>query len=116
MDAQDSARAANSRVVFIRSERSVSRSVPARGRGRRFGYEWVSFHRRILERRLSRVRARSASTGSMERRSEEHTSELQSRLHLVCRLLLEKKKKTYKTFNSSFHRTISKPLPDHFVT
>src|SRR2546422_6981588 len=29
------------------------------------------------------------------RRSEEHTSELQSRLHLVCRLLLEKKKKTY---------------------
>src|SRR2546429_3447484 len=28
-------------------------------------------------------------------RSEEHTSELQSRLHLVCRLLLEKKKKKY---------------------
>src|SRR2546429_6844178 len=28
------------------------------------------------------------------RRSEEHTSELQSRLHLVCRLLLEKKKRT----------------------
>src|SRR2546422_7267638 len=31
------------------------------------------------------------------RRSEEHTSELQSRLHLVCRLLLEKKKKRYIT-------------------
>src|SRR2546422_2040696 len=29
-------------------------------------------------------------------RSEEHTSELQSRLHLVCRLLLEKKKKKIK--------------------
>src|SRR5256884_39768 len=29
-----------------------------------------------------------------DRRSEEHTSELQSRLHLVCRLLLEKKKTT----------------------
>ena len=29
-------------------------------------------------------------------RSEEHTSELQSRLHLVCRLLLEKKKKENK--------------------
>src|SRR2546429_3632046 len=28
-------------------------------------------------------------------RSEEHTSELQSRLHLVCRLLLEKKKKSH---------------------
>src|SRR5687768_17731402 len=31
--------------------------------------------------------------GDGEERSEEHTSELQSRLHLVCRLLLEKKKK-----------------------
>src|SRR2546422_3151013 len=30
-------------------------------------------------------------------RSEEHTSELQSRLHLVCRLLLEKKKKHSKS-------------------
>src|SRR2546422_6682076 len=29
---------------------------------------------------------------SRQERSEEHTSELQSRLHLVCRLLLEKKK------------------------
>src|SRR5687768_18221199 len=29
----------------------------------------------------------------LKARSEEHTSELQSRLHLVCRLLLEKKKK-----------------------
>src|SRR2546422_5605484 len=33
---------------------------------------------------------------SPEDRSEEHTSELQSRLHLVCRLLLEKKKKKKK--------------------
>src|SRR5438876_7510016 len=32
-----------------------------------------------------------------EQRSEEHTSELQSPVHLVCRLLLEKKKKTAKT-------------------
>src|SRR2546422_7526327 len=31
--------------------------------------------------------------GFVEHRSEEHTSELQSRLHLVCRLLLEKKKR-----------------------
>src|SRR2546422_1359558 len=33
--------------------------------------------------------------GRLRDRSEEHTSELQSRLHLVCRLLLEKKKKTH---------------------
>src|SRR2546422_4734187 len=41
--------------------------------------------------------ARSRVTRSIKSpsnaRSEEHTSELQSRLHLVCRLLLEKKKK-----------------------
>src|SRR6266550_9617992 len=38
------------------------------------------------------VPARQAA-GRATGRSEEHTSELQSRLHLVCRLLLEKKKK-----------------------
>src|SRR2546422_7425642 len=38
---------------------------------------------------------RNHSDGTLvQSRSEEHTSELQSRLHLVCRLLLEKKKKT----------------------
>src|SRR2546429_5560200 len=43
----------------------------------------------------SRIRggpATAASAGTATR-SEEHTSELQSRLHLVCRLLLEKKKR-----------------------
>src|SRR2546422_7464785 len=35
---------------------------------------------------------RPAPAGGAARRSEEHTSELQSRLHLVCRPLLEKKK------------------------
>src|SRR2546422_5953202 len=37
---------------------------------------------------------------SFARRSEEHTSELQSRLHLVCRLLLEKKKKNNRETDS----------------
>src|SRR2546429_6746860 len=36
--------------------------------------------------------ARRTTTPRSRERSEEHTSELQSRLHLVCRLLLEKKK------------------------
>src|SRR3989442_3296778 len=35
------------------------------------------------------------------RRSEEHTSELQSRPHLVCRLLLEKKKNNYYLLNDN---------------
>src|SRR2546422_4826332 len=43
-----------------------------------------------LEKHAEEVYLRS---GSKLPRSEEHTSELQSRLHLVCRLLLEKKKK-----------------------
>src|SRR5205809_3966142 len=37
-------------------------------------------------------------------RSEEHTSELQSRLHLVCRLLLEKKKKKIKKKKNIKHK------------
>src|SRR5438309_9222568 len=41
--------------------------------------------------------ARKARTSSYSAsRSEEHTSELQSQFHLVCRLLLEKKKKNIK--------------------
>src|SRR2546422_6675210 len=37
-------------------------------------------------------------------RSEEHTSELQSRLHLVCRLLLEKKK------NTNYEETVARAV------
>src|SRR2546429_6303374 len=40
-----------------------------------------------------RAGRRAAPAPAAGGRSEEHTSELQSRLHLVCRLLLEKKKK-----------------------
>src|SRR2546422_1470179 len=41
---------------------------------------------------VSRLETASRTTTCRRTRSEEHTSELQSRLHLVCRLLLEKKK------------------------
>src|SRR5687768_17839778 len=51
-------------------------------RSRRRSSRWPS-PRRILPPR----------TIAPRKRSEEHTSELQSRLHLVCRLLLEKKKR-----------------------
>src|SRR3712207_8650346 len=43
--------------------------------------------------RSSRRSRRSGGCGARAARSEEHTSELQSRQYLVCRLLLEKKKK-----------------------
>src|SRR2546422_3080985 len=42
-----------------------------------------------------------AEQDSARYRSEEHTSELQSRLHLVCRLLLEKKKKNKNRIHDS---------------
>src|SRR2546429_4650953 len=46
----------------------------------------------------------SSAITSSSIRSEEHTSELQSRLHLVCRLLLEKKKKQPHTLrNIMYH-------------
>src|SRR5260370_26377627 len=51
-------------------------------------------HRNVLSQRQSGKRRRQRID---LRRSEEHTSELQSHLNLVCRLLLEKKKKIKKT-------------------
>src|SRR3989442_7957231 len=51
--------------------------------------------------RLAVIHAQPAPICDAPSRSEEHTSELQSRPHLVCRLLLEKKKK--KTVSSTFY-------------
>src|SRR6266702_8995253 len=48
---------------------------------------------------------RGPAAGVALRRSEEHTSELQSRGHLVCRLLLEKKKKKKNTYISRKKKT-----------
>src|SRR2546422_6554359 len=51
---------------------------------------------KLLIEHFARERRQLRAKCSMRslQRSEEHTSELQSRLHLVCRLLLEKKKKS----------------------
>src|SRR5690348_17426434 len=46
-----------------------------------------------VEQLRSKVDAMHLGEASIQERSEEHTSELQSPVHLVCRLLLEKKKK-----------------------
>src|SRR5438105_10097543 len=51
--------------------------------------------------------ARAASSwpcSTWSKRSEEHTSELQSRVDLVCRLLLEKKKKKEKKRAEKYHK------------
>src|SRR2546422_6369126 len=57
---------------------------------------WPSFRILALGYRVSK-------TVKCSTRSEEHTSELQSRLHLVCRLLLEKKKKNTHTDTGQTH-------------
>src|SRR2546422_8355622 len=54
-------------------------------------------HGNILDVKRGVVAGAVAASRVDKLRSEEHTSELQSRLHLVCRLLLEKKKKKMKT-------------------
>src|SRR2546422_7941140 len=52
------------------------------------------------------------STAEDSQRSEEHTSELQSRLHLVCRLLLEKKKKDRHTVTSAREEPTRRKRPE----
>src|SRR5258707_8528566 len=84
-------------TTLFRSYRDQSRAIGGRHRYR--------VQKRILGRRQpTRDRrgeptldqsAIQTRTGRAWARSEEHTSELQSRQYLVCRLLLEKKKKKY---------------------
>src|SRR5438874_3316539 len=59
------------------------------------GYDLLEFAEQKLTAEANASEARPAPAGSphlLRQRSEEHTSELQSRRELVCRLLLEKKK------------------------
>src|SRR2546429_6526478 len=55
----------------------------------------------------------AAPSGAVAR-SEEHTSELQSRLHLVCRLLLEKKK-TLRSISRPFYRIYTRSQQEHTI-
>src|SRR2546425_5363866 len=90
--------------------RTCRRSVPGTRRNRwsrtACAYRWRAQPRRTLAARPARVESRedpphrrrpSEVPSTVGRRSEEHTSELQSLAYLVCRLLLEKKKKKKRT-------------------
>src|SRR2546422_3886967 len=67
-------------------------------------FPYTTLFRSPGERSRDRVHREPQRHGA-EQRSEEHTSELQSRLHLVCRLLLEKKKK--KTYIDTMSQNIT---------
>src|SRR3712207_8371778 len=69
--------------------RSLLRDLAQRGVARRLE---VELELRDLLGGLARLEHRSEALRDLLGRSEEHTSELQSRQYLVCRLLLEKKK------------------------
>src|SRR2546422_6535842 len=81
-----------------------ARATPAQEQQLRAAIKWTASSPSFATACVQVVsRKHTSSAGVQERfpggivqkssRSEEHTSELQSRLHLVCRLLLEKKKK-----------------------
>src|SRR5689334_23531620 len=76
--------------------RSRSADTPASSAFRIIRFAWIAATRLILWLYVY------ASSSVATRRSEEHTSELQSQFHLVCRLLLEKKK-NYKHLQNPFH-------------
>src|SRR5437773_8683133 len=67
--------------------------------------EFLFFHQRFAEPHVNAAFDLAAHQSRVERaRSEEHTSELQSHHDLVCRLLLEKKKKQHKIPTTSSHK------------
>src|SRR5205809_4234508 len=70
---------------------TLFRSVTVRARQEFQGAPQRAAKAETVEDRLRYALASPFAKAYRRRRSEEHTSELQSRLHLVCRLLLEKK-------------------------
>src|SRR5437899_9494989 len=80
-------------VIILTAHGTIPEAVAATRRGV-FGFQSKPFDGKHL---LDQVeQALRLSGAGQAQRSEEHTSELQSLRHLVCRLLLEKKKKKNK--------------------
>src|SRR5690348_17415317 len=76
-------------TTLFRSARACAGLRPAFAVGH--GHRWQ--HRDVAAARRRAARRRDDRLRRPGDRSEEHTSELQSPVHLVCRLLLEKKKR-----------------------
>src|SRR5258708_8820361 len=89
-------------TTLFRSERAGSSRHPRRCAGKCV-YE--------LHARIPDVQSPQLATD----RSEEHTSELQSPDHLVCRLLLEKKKRPSTRYRTNSHDTLTRPTTQYAI-
>src|SRR2546427_4477906 len=86
-------------TTLFRSQRGRRQARPSEHARSRKEQRLVESHR---GRRLHGPRC---GAGRLHRRSEEHTSELQSQSNLVCRLLLEKKKKRVESKRTAVQRS-----------
>src|SRR5256886_9027693 len=109
--------------LCTRSSRCIPPSVDPYFQSRRFGAQRFSYVSLSSLQGSCRGSQRCASTRPFARasvqarvqrpsRSEEHTSELQSQSNLVCRLLLEKKKKQIHQYNGLW-QTKEQKIPSH---
>src|SRR3712207_8682003 len=110
-----------SRYLHLRLEDETDPEHYRREQGIR--YESFLFSRREIHRMAEYGARRVRGRFEPSLRSEEHTSELQSRQYLVCRLLLEKKTTQKYSFVSASDSTSSKPSssslssePGHHIT
>src|SRR2546427_9396540 len=88
---------------------TLFRSTKPRAAARRTAHSSLVGVPKSIDADASTIRCRQRSSSSTKRisactRSEEHTSELQSQSNLVCRLLLEKKKRQEARPTSAHHR------------
>src|SRR3712207_8542867 len=81
------------RSAYLLNHSSGRRMMRPSGRRNSLFSSRICFRKREKGRRISPITTvmRSSNQSGVSSRSEEHTSELQSRQYLVCRLLLEKK-------------------------
>src|SRR3712207_8154052 len=82
-------------TTLFRSQGRLPRAARRRGLRRRRARRRGGRRVRAQRRRVRRPRRTAPRAVTVATRSEEHTSELQSRQYIVCRLLLEKKKNTH---------------------
>src|SRR5215813_14740422 len=98
-------------LIFLSQSRLMFFFLMIRRPPRSTLFPYTTLFRASTETAGRRSCSPSSCRASAPRRSEEHTSELQSRPHLVCRLLLEKKTSTLHPLHLSIKKTNNKHHP-----